>query len=291
MSTTRGSRWRVLIQSAGVAVVAYLLAGATDDGRHPRAPAHRVGAGLDQRRRAGDRARRGRVPVAPLAGIATGARRPRAGGPDPRDTTVGRGRHPAPLLPALPSPTNGIEWAASLHSAGRIGGDLYDIIALAPGRWLLLVADVSGKGIPAAMAPGSLRASFRALAREHDQPAHVLALLSDIVYEAWTGIPYVTCIVARLDATSNSLTWANAGHAAGIVTRREGIQSPGCVGAACGPAAGCDLGRPDHRLRAGRLLRPRHRRRDGGPGRWRIVTDQPDSRGRRVAGEAGAGYV
>jgi sigma-B regulation protein RsbU (phosphoserine phosphatase) len=138
------------------------------------------------------------------------------------------------LLPGLPLSANGIEWAASLHSAGRIGGDFYDIVELAPARWLVIVADVAGKGIPAAMALGSLRASFRALAREHEQPARVLDQLSAVLYEEWRGMPYVTCIVALVDATSGSLTCANAGHPAGIVTGRTGLR----LVASSGPPAG-----------------------------------------------------
>ena len=189
------------------------------DGRHTRAPAHRVGAGLDERRRSCDRARRGPSDLWRhlQASRQELAARERADLILETQLSVAADIQRR-LLPALPFPADGIEWAASLHSAGRIGGDLDDIVALAPARWLLLVADVSGKGIPAAMALGFLRASFRAVARAHDRPAEVVASLSALVYEAWGGVPYVTCIVARLDATGDSLTWANAGHPSGIVT-------------------------------------------------------------------------
>lgn len=128
------------------------------------------------------------------------------------------------LLPPLPPSANGVEWAASLQPAGKIGGDFYDIVALAPGTWMLLVADVSGKGIPAAMALTTLRAAFRALATNQNSPANVLTHLSSALYEQWAGNPYVTGIVARIDRPSGTITYANAGHPAGVLTGPGGAR-------------------------------------------------------------------
>jgi sigma-B regulation protein RsbU (phosphoserine phosphatase) len=89
------------------------------------------------------------------------------------------------LLPALPPTDNGFEWAANLRSAGKIGGDFYDFVEIAPRVWIALVADVSGKGIPAAMVLGSLRAAFRALLRQSSDPARIVALLSAVLHEEW----------------------------------------------------------------------------------------------------------
>ena len=70
------------------------------------------------------------------------------------------------LLPKVPPTGHGFEWAAALRSAGKIGGDFYDFVEIIPSVWVILVADVSGKGIPAAMALGSLRSAFHTLARD-----------------------------------------------------------------------------------------------------------------------------
>jgi serine phosphatase RsbU (regulator of sigma subunit) len=56
------------------------------------------------------------------------------------------------LLPALPPNEHGFEWAAELRSAGTIGGDFYDFMPFDSNHLVVLVADVSGKGIPAAVA-------------------------------------------------------------------------------------------------------------------------------------------
>jgi sigma-B regulation protein RsbU (phosphoserine phosphatase) len=128
------------------------------------------------------------------------------------------------LLPPVPPSDNGFEWAAAHRSAGKIGGDLYDFVAIAPRVWVVLVADVSGKGIPAAMVLGSLRSAFRAFARQTADPARIVAQLSTVLYEEWSGSPYVTCLVGTFDLTARTVTYTNAGHPPGIVTGRYGTR-------------------------------------------------------------------
>jgi serine phosphatase RsbU (regulator of sigma subunit) len=126
------------------------------------------------------------------------------------------------LLPPLPPNDYGFEWAAELRSAGTIGGDFYDFMPLGPTELLVLVADVSGKGIPAAMALGSLRSAFRALARQSSDPAHIVTQLSAGLYDDWRGALYVTCFVARFDLRQRTITSTNAGHPPAIVKGRGG---------------------------------------------------------------------
>ena len=123
------------------------------------------------------------------------------------------------LLPGAPPPGNGFEWAAVQIPAGRIGGDFYDFVEQSPGVWMVLTADVSGKGVPAAMALGLLRSTFRTLAREIVSPGVLVGRLSSALFEEWSGDPYLTCVVARVDTQERTLTSTNAGHPAGIVLR------------------------------------------------------------------------
>jgi len=123
-------------------------------------------------------------------------------------------------LPVVPPAADGYEWAATLISAGKIGGDFYDFVEESPGIWLVLVADVSGKGIPAAMALGSLRSMFRTLARTRQEPAQLVSLLAAALREEWAGSPYVTCILARFETHDRRVTYTNAGHPAGIILGR-----------------------------------------------------------------------
>lgn len=121
------------------------------------------------------------------------------------------------LLPTVPPAADGFEWAATLIPAGRIGGDFYDFVERAPGLWLTLVADVSGKGVPAAMALGVLRSTFRRLARDPLDSAAMATAMSAALYGEWQGAPYVTCIVAELDTRTGQLAYTNCGHPPAMV--------------------------------------------------------------------------
>src|SRR5688572_16544292 len=128
------------------------------------------------------------------------------------------------LLPPLPPNEYGFEWAAALQSAGTIGGDFYDFMPRGPTQVVVLVADVSGKGIPAAMALGSLRSAFRALARKSSDPARIVTELSADLYDDWRGALYVTCFVATIDLRQRTITSTNAGHPPAIVKGRGGLR-------------------------------------------------------------------
>lgn len=155
------------------------------------------------------------------------------------------------LLPDIPAASRGTEWAASLVSAGKIGGDFYDFVELDGGRWLVLVADVSGKGVPAALAIGTLKTIFRGLAREQSAPAALMALLSRRLYAEWAGQPYVTGLIARVDPHDRLLTWANAGHPSGLVLRSGTVEYLESLGPPVGLLAEGAYGEGTVTLRAG----------------------------------------
>lgn len=155
------------------------------------------------------------------------------------------------LLPNVPPTSHGFEWAAALRSAGKIGGDFYDFVEITPGVWVILVADVSGKGIPAAMALGSLRFAFHTLARDGSSPAGIVRQLSRVFYEEWLGGLYVTCIVATFDLTSRTLTYTNAGHPPGILAGPDSIRHLDRGGPAAGLFPEAEFDQELVQLRAG----------------------------------------
>jgi len=121
------------------------------------------------------------------------------------------------LLPAMPAARFGVSFAARMEPAGQIGGDFYDVIELSPESTLLILGDVSGKGIPAALMMAATRTLFRDLSRETSDPATLAARLSRAIFADNGGSPYLTCIVARLDAAQLQLTYVNAGHPPGLI--------------------------------------------------------------------------
>lgn len=228
--TGRGRQWIIALQSIGAAVVAYVAAGISELGFiRTFQPSERELAWVSD------------VVLATAFGVAVYlwrhlsatrlalASRERAELILDTELAIAADMQRR-LLPDLPPAGGGVTWAALLRPAGRIGGDFYDIVALGPGRWMVLVADVSGKGIPAAMALSTVRAGFRAFARDPNGPAQVLSRVSSMLHDQWAGAPYMTAIVARVELDAGRLTYSNAGHPSGIVTGSSGLRTLGALG-------------------------------------------------------------
>ena len=98
----------------------------------------------------------------------------------------------------------------------------FDFIDPTPGIRLTLIADISGKGISAAMALTLLRFTFRHLARETQSPADLASRMSLALFDEWHGSPYVTCVIARVDLATRTLTYVNAGHPPGVLASNDG---------------------------------------------------------------------
>jgi sigma-B regulation protein RsbU (phosphoserine phosphatase) len=96
------------------------------------------------------------------------------------------------LLPSASSTADGFCWRARLEQAGKIGGDLYDLVQRASGSWVVLVGDVSGKGIPAALVLASIRTMFRMLVQETGDPGAHVERISQALYDENGGMPYLT---------------------------------------------------------------------------------------------------
>lgn len=96
--------------------------------------------------------------------------------------------------------------------AGAVGGDWYDFIALPEGRWGLVLADVAGKGMAAALLMSATRGMLRSLAPIGSGPAQVLTRLNDMLLEDFPDGRFVTMVYAELDPQKRSLRLANAGH-------------------------------------------------------------------------------
>jgi Stage II sporulation protein E (SpoIIE) len=118
------------------------------------------------------------------------------------------------LLPdALPE-VRGIE-ASAVYAAGEqgvdVGGDWYDLIALDDQRVMLVVGDVSGRGLRAASTMAALRFAIQAYAAQHDTPSAILTKLSSLMSVNETGqLATVLCLLVDVDA--RTVTMSSAGH-------------------------------------------------------------------------------
>jgi Stage II sporulation protein E (SpoIIE)/GAF domain len=112
-------------------------------------------------------------------------------------------------LPAVP----GTEVAARyVPGSGRVGGDWYDVFVLPSGELGLVVGDVAGSGLGAAVIMGRIRSAQRAYALEFDGPAHVLAKLDAKMQYFEEGGIMATVSYAVLDPGSGQLHVSSAGH-------------------------------------------------------------------------------
>jgi sigma-B regulation protein RsbU (phosphoserine phosphatase) len=113
--------------------------------------------------------------------------------------------HSSPLIP-------GFCVTGLSVSAGSVGGDWYDFIPLSGGRWGLVLADVSGKGMAAALLMSATRGMLRSLAQTGSGPAEVLSRLNEMLVADIPSGRFVTMVYAELDPSRRVLRLANAGH-------------------------------------------------------------------------------
>lgn len=110
-----------------------------------------------------------------------------------------------PLVP-------GFAFETAWHPAGAVAGDWFDFIDLGEQRYGIVLADVSGKGMSAALLMSATRAILRSLAKLHPSPGQTLAQLNQTLLEDFPAGKFVTMIYAVLDACSREITIASAGH-------------------------------------------------------------------------------
>jgi phosphoserine phosphatase RsbU/P len=123
------------------------------------------------------------------------------------------------LLPAIPADTLDYRWCATMVPAYEVGGDFYDFLQVEGHSVLVIVGDVSGKGIPAALMQSALKVLFRVHAASTTDPAALAARISAGLLEETGGLPYATAILARLDRAPARMTLVNAGHPPGFLMR------------------------------------------------------------------------
>jgi sigma-B regulation protein RsbU (phosphoserine phosphatase) len=116
------------------------------------------------------------------------------------------------FLPSHLPEIAGWEVDSRWETARSVGGDFYDIFKLPDGRWGLVIADVSDKGMPAALYMTVTRALIRSSLQISTSPAEVLQRVNDLLQLDSTDGMFVTAVFAVLDPASGEVRYANAGH-------------------------------------------------------------------------------
>ncbi|HZO56860.1 MAG TPA: SpoIIE family protein phosphatase [Bryobacteraceae bacterium] len=126
------------------------------------------------------------------------------------------------LFPQKLPRIDGLDCAGGCRPALGVGGDYYDFLALPGGRLGVVIGDVSGKGIAAALLMASLQASVRGQSlRGETDLALLMSNVNSLIYEASTSSRYATLFYAELDPATRRLDYVNAGHNPPLLVRGD----------------------------------------------------------------------
>ncbi len=122
-------------------------------------------------------------------------------------------------LPALAT----LDYSGICMQARQVGGDYYDFLDLGRERLGLVLGDISGKGIAAALLMANLQANLRSqCAIAADEPQRFLGMVNRLFYENSTDTAYATVIFVEYDQSRRRVRYANCGHLSGLLLRRDG---------------------------------------------------------------------
>ena len=129
----------------------------------------------------------------------------------------------ARLFPQRLPPMRTLEYAGACVQTRRVGGDYYDFLDLGQDRLGLVIGDIAGKGMPAALLMANLQANLRSqCATAVDQPERFLQTVNRLFYESTADNAYATFFYSEFDDRAGRLRYANCGHLPALVLRRAG---------------------------------------------------------------------
>ena len=144
----------------------------------------------------------------------------------------------------------------NMEPAREVGGDFFDVIRLPDNRVGLCIADVSGKGIPAAMFMMSARTWMSGASIGHPLPSKVLCEVNNLLEESNDSMMFVTLLYGVYDPATNLFSYANGGHNRPLLFKADGTVSEieAVPGIALGVHAGCEFEDQSISLAKGDLL-------------------------------------
>ena len=126
------------------------------------------------------------------------------------------------LLPASMPQIEGLEIATAWQPASGVGGDCFDAISFGRAKLAVSIADVVGKGIPAALLMSNLQATVRAFATEAEQPAELCQQVNHVLCGHIAEGRFISFSYCVIDTEVGTLTYCNAGHYPAMLVRADG---------------------------------------------------------------------
>jgi serine phosphatase RsbU (regulator of sigma subunit)/catechol 2,3-dioxygenase-like lactoylglutathione lyase family enzyme len=128
----------------------------------------------------------------------------------------------ARLFPQTLPPLSSLDYAGVCIQARQVGGDYYDFLDFGGQRLGLVIGDIAGKGIAAALLMANLQANLRSqCAIALDQPQRLLRSVNQLFYDNTTESAYATLFFAEYDDGARRLRYANCGHLCGLLVRKD----------------------------------------------------------------------
>lgn len=127
------------------------------------------------------------------------------------------------LLPSKIPETNNFDIAAINLPSKQVGGDYFDFIKVDDGKYIIAIADVSGKGIPASLLMANMQAFLQVISKQNIDIATATGLINDLITQNTSDGRFITFFWALLDDNQRKLTYVNAGHNPPILVRNNQI--------------------------------------------------------------------
>ena len=147
----------------------------------------------------------------------------------------------ASLIPRAIPDVRGWRFAVHWGVAREVSGDFYDFIPFENGELGLVIGDVTGKGVPAALMMATTRALLRGAVHQFNSPGQVLASVNQLLQPDMPPRTFVTALYAILDPGSGRLRLANAGHSLPYQRSADGVHELHVAGLPSGSLPGCTM--------------------------------------------------
>ncbi len=126
------------------------------------------------------------------------------------------------LLPRRIPEIPGLDLAACNITSAEVSGDYYDLIERSDGRLVIVISDVSGKGVPASLLASSLQASMRAHCQTSCSPGEILERVNLYLHESTDPAHFATLFLAIYNPREASLCYSSGGHNSPVLRRADG---------------------------------------------------------------------
>ena len=153
-------------------------------------------------------------------------------------------------------PQTGYDIVARMEPARVVGGDYYDFVRHLDGTLGIVIADVAGKGLSAAMLMPAVDIAIRTLAQSSSDPAKALESLNTTLYQHTGAANYATVFYGSLNTETGEMRFANGGHLPGLILRAdaETVERLTASGMPVGLLPGAEFEAAQTRLEPGDLL-------------------------------------